>query len=58
MTSLKYIRQTQMYTTDDTSICYTDTNIDIVHKVLNVELEKLNTWFKVNKLSLNVDKTN
>ena len=43
---------------DDTNIFYTDKNISIVHKVLNVELEKLNLWFKVNKLSLNIDKTN
>jgi len=42
-----------------------DTNIFFMHKTLidmfmtaNCELQKLSTWFRVNKLSLNVKKTN
>lgn len=43
---------------DDTNIFYTDNDIANVFTTLNKELEHLNTWFKLNKLSLNVDKTN
>jgi len=43
---------------DDTNLFYTGNNIDDMCNVMSSELEKLNLWFKVNKLSLNVKKTN
>ena len=43
---------------DDTNIFYTGNNIVELCKQLCVELDKLNIWFAVNKLSLNVSKTN
>ena len=43
---------------DDTNLFYSCANIvDLVYTV-NFELEKLSTWFRTNKLSLNVCKTN
>ena len=49
---------------DDTNLFLSHKNIDILHKnidklfaIINVELENVSTWFKSNKLSLNVDKT-
>ncbi len=43
---------------DDTNVFYTDKSLEKVTKVLNKELECMSIWFKVNKLSLNVEKTN
>ncbi len=43
---------------DDTNVLYTDKSLEKVTKVLNKELECMSIWFKVNKLSLNVEKTN
>ena len=43
---------------DDTNILYSDANINNLNNVVNSELDKLNTWFIINKLSLNVSKTN
>ena len=43
---------------DDTNIfCLNDNPIDMI-RIVNEELEKLTMWFKVNKLSLNVSKSN
>ena len=43
---------------DDTNIfCLNDDPVKLV-KIVNEELSKLNTWFKINKLSLNVSKSN
>ena len=43
---------------DDTNLFVSDKNlVDLVISV-NVELQKLSMWFKANKLSLNVKKTN
>ena len=43
---------------DDTNIFCTGKNIQDVCELLNNELKKLDIWFRVNKLSLNVLKTN
>ena len=43
---------------DDTNILYSDANANNLNIVVNSELDKLNTWFIINKLSLNVSKTN
>ena len=47
---------------DDTNILYSDANVKnlltYLNNVVNTELDKLNTWFIINKLSLNVSKTN
>ena len=43
---------------DDTNLFASGNDLNILYKRINVELEKLNNWFKVNKLSLNVKKTN
>jgi len=40
-------------------ICsYLGPNIDDICMQLNIELKKLSRWFKLNKLSLNIKKTN
>ena len=43
---------------DDTTILYS--HKDLVNKIgmINNELQKVTDWFKANKLSINVDKTN
>ena len=43
---------------DDTNIYYEAENLDKLELVINKELKKLHTWLIVNKLSLNIDKTN
>jgi len=43
---------------DDTNVFYADKNLVDVMDVLNHELKNLSVWFKVNKLPLNVGKTN
>jgi hypothetical protein len=43
---------------DDTNIFYADDNIDILKSNMEIELQKLVTWFKTNKLTLNLEKTN
>ena len=42
---------------DDTTI-YADSNADILYAETNKQLIKLDDWFRANKLSLNVKKTN
>ena len=42
---------------DDTNIFCTHKNIDTLCNIINNELIKLNEWFCVNKLSLNLKKT-
>ena len=39
---------------DDTNMFYTDNTVEKINDIMNRELELLYTWFKVNKLSLNV----
>ena len=43
---------------DDTNIYYEAESIDKLEKIINNELKKLYTWLIVNRLSLNIDKTN
>ena len=42
---------------DDTNLFSSDNDINDLCGIINVELDKLNTWFSVNKLSLNIQKT-
>jgi hypothetical protein len=43
---------------DDTNIFYSHNDPAILTRILKEETEKLSEWFKTNKLSLNLDKTN
>ena len=43
---------------DDTNLFCTNAKLDILVNEINVELVKIYTWVRVNKLSLNIDKTN
>ena len=43
---------------DDTNLFFTDSNLAELNVNINNELELLSRWFKLNKLSLNVKKTN
>ena len=42
---------------DDANLLISHKNIDTLFAIMNVELENVSTWFKSNKLSLNVNKT-
>jgi hypothetical protein len=42
---------------DDTTVFHSDSDFQKLITVLNFELNKLNMWFKANKLSVNVQKT-
>ena len=43
---------------DDTSLLYTDKNVDLAVHNLNFELRKITTWLLANKLCINVLKSN
>ena len=43
---------------DDTNIVLSHTNLNELINTLNAELTKVSSWFKCNKLSLNISKTN
>ena len=43
---------------DDTNIYYEAESLDQLQSVVNKELKKVKMWLDVNKLSLNIDKTN
>ena len=43
---------------DDTNLLYSNNDIETLFSTINMELEKVSEWFKTNKLSLNVKKTN
>jgi hypothetical protein len=43
---------------DDTNIFLSHPNLDTLTNMFNTELNKVSDWFKANKLSLNVSKTN
>ena len=43
---------------DDTNLFFKDKNLDNLINICNVELHKISNWFRLNKLSLNVRKTN
>ena len=44
--------------TDDTNILFSHKDPIQLEKLINNELKKISNWFKENKLSLNIDKTN
>ena len=43
---------------DDTFIIYASKNIKTIETVMNHELKLMSKWMKLNKLSINTDKTN
>ena len=43
---------------DDTDLSYSHKNIKGLFHTVNSELEKMSQWFKGNKLSFNIKKTN
>ena len=43
---------------DDTNLLYSNSNLNDLTKIMNTELCTISRWFKVNKLSLNINKTN
>jgi hypothetical protein len=43
---------------DDTNLFASHSNLHDLHTIINEELALLTTWFKTNKLSLNINKTN
>ena len=43
---------------DDTSVFYSHSNFNHLINLLNRELSRISQWFKCNKLSLNISKTN
>ena len=42
---------------DDTTVLIEGNNLDVIITSLNSELDRINTWLKSNKLSLNVTET-
>ena len=42
---------------DDTNVFISDENIGELFQQMNNELKSVSTWFKANKLSINIDKT-
>ena len=43
---------------DDTSIFLSDSNFNTLIRTFNKEIKNVSTWLKINKLSLNINKTN
>ena len=43
---------------DDTNVIVSHSNLSDLITIVNQELSNLSVWFKANKLSLNIDKTN
>ena len=43
---------------DDTNLFLVEKNLSRIELTMNTELDKINKWIQVNKLSLNLDKTN
>ena len=43
---------------DDTKIYYESKNLKEIEKTVNEELKKLSLWLNINRLALNVSKTN
>ena len=42
---------------DDTNLFISDSNVENIFGTMNEEWRKVATWFKFNKLSLNISKT-
>ena len=43
---------------DDTTVFYSNSNLNTLYDTINTELKEVCNWFKCNKLSLNASKTN
>ena len=43
---------------DDTNILFSHKDPIQLENLINIELNEISNWFKLNKLSLNIDKTN
>ena len=43
---------------DDTNIYYENDSLEEIEKIINIELKKLSLWLRINRLSLNISKTN
>ena len=43
---------------DDTNIYYECDNLHIMEEIINTELKQLNLWLNINRLALNISKTN
>jgi len=43
---------------DDINLFFCNHSLSELENIMNMELEYLSTWFKSNKLSLNINKTN
>ena len=43
---------------DDTNIYYENDSLEVMEKVINAELKKPSLWLRINRLSLNIGKTN
>ena len=43
---------------DDTNIYYENDSLEEMEKIINIELKKLLLWLRINRLSLNISKTN
>ena len=43
---------------DDTNICCESGELTVLEKTVNKELKRVKCWININKLSLNIDKTN
>ena len=46
------------FNADDTNIFYKHEFFDVMCNILRVELDKVSTWIALNKLALNISKTN
>ena len=43
---------------DDTNLFFKHKDLETIINIINTEIAKIVTWFKINKLSLNIKKTN
>ena len=43
---------------DDTNIYYESDNLTKLKNKFNIELRKIKSWLEINKLALNIEKTN
>ena len=57
MNSTLHLNQKSVLFADDKNLFISDKNIGELFKKMNKELKNVSTWFKPNKLSINIDKT-
>ena len=43
---------------ENTNLFFNHQDLNTLYKMINIELSKIAVWFKINKLSLNIKKTN